>query len=163
MIDKRIARSVMMMDFAETLLPGDELFPSARDAGCALELMARLDADGLLGRLEQAVAAAGGSLGGLDAKARRALVERIEAEQPALFADVLKVVYLTYYEQPAVIDAIRAMGLTYNTTPLPDGYPIEPFDPACDAPRHHRGRWTRTEDVDRVELSALDHARSPAS
>ncbi|HEY6433295.1 MAG TPA: hypothetical protein VIZ17_15045 [Acetobacteraceae bacterium] len=151
----------MMMDFAEILLPGDELFPSARDAGFALELMARLEAGGLLARLEQAVAAAGGSLGDRDTEARRAIVAGIEAEQPALFADVLKIVYLTYYEQPAVITAIRAMGLTYNTTPLPDGYPIEPFDPARDAPRHDRGRWIRTENVRRVDLSDLDDVRNP--
>lgn len=163
MIDKGTRRSVMMMDFADVLLPGDELFPTARDAGLALELMARLEADGLLGRLEQVVAAAGGSFGELDTEARRAVVARIEAEQPTLFADVLKIVYLTYYEQPAVIAAIRAMGLTYNTTPLPDGYPIEPFDPARDAPQHRRGRWIRTEDVDRVELSALGHVRSASS
>ncbi|MGI8772725.1 MAG: hypothetical protein ACR2JE_14975 [Acidobacteriaceae bacterium] len=159
MIDKGTGRSVAMMDFVEVLLPGDELFPSARDAGFALELMARLEAGGLLGRLEQVVAAVGESFGDFDAEARRAVVARVEAEQPALFADVLKIVYLTYYEQPAVIAAIRAMGLTYNTTPLPDGYPIEPFDPARDAPQHHRGRWIQTGDVDRVELSALEYVR----
>lgn len=93
--------------------------------------------------------------GNLDGAGRRAVVARVEAEHPTLFADVLKIVYLTYYEQPAVIAAIRAMGLGYNMTPLPDGYPVAPFDPARDTPRHRRGRWTRTEDVRRVDLSSV--------
>lgn len=157
MDDKESGRSVVMMDFADVLLPGDDLFPSARGAGMALLLMARLDAQGgLVDRLEAALRAAGGPLGALDPNGRCAVVARIEAEQPKLFEDVLKAVYLTYYEQPAVIEAIRAIGFAYNMTPLPDGYPTEPFDAARDAPRHERGRWTRAEDVVRVDLSGLD-------
>jgi len=153
------ARSVVVMDFADVLLPGDDLFPSARGSGTALLLMARLEEGGLVDRLEEALKAAGGPLTELGPEARRAVVARLEAEQPKLFADVLKPVYLTYYEQPAVVEAIRAIGIPYNATPLPEGYPVEPFDPARDAPQHSRGRWTRTEDVVRVDLSGLDYLR----
>ncbi|MGH7154154.1 MAG: hypothetical protein ACREF3_09495, partial [Acetobacteraceae bacterium] len=53
------------------------------------------------------------------------------------------------------IEAIRATGLRYNDKPLPDGYPVEPFNVEQDAPRHNRGRWVRAEDVTRVDLSGL--------
>ncbi len=154
------ARSVAVMDFADMLLPGDGLFPSARGSGMALLLLARLEQGGLVDRLEEAIKAAGGPLDRLGSEARRAAVARIEAEHPKLFEEVLKAVYLTYYEHPPVIEAIRATGLAYNATPLPEGYPAEPFDPARDAPRHSRGRWTRAEDVVRVDLSRLDDLRS---
>lgn len=153
---KEIGRSVEMMDFADVLLPGDDLFPSARGSGMALLLMARLEQEGLLERLESAVRAAGGPLGALGVEERSAVAARVEAEQAKLFEDVLKAVYLTYYEQPAVIEAIRAIGFAYNVTPLPEGYPVEPFDADRDTPRHGRGRWIRVEDVVRVDLSGLD-------
>lgn len=163
MDSKEAGRSVAMMDFADILLPGDDLFPSARGSGMALLLMARLERGELLDRLEAAVRAADGPLSALDPKQRCNVVTRIEAEQPKLFEDVLKAVYLTYYEQPAVIEAIRAMGFAYNVAPLPEGYPIEPFDAERDAPRHGRGRWVRAEEVVRVDLSGLDFLREPAA
>ena len=154
---KEGGRSVGMMDFADVLLPGDDLFPSARGSEMALLLLARLEQGGLLDRLEAAVQAAGGPLGAHDPEQQRGIVARVKTEQPELFEDVLKAVYLTYYEQPAVIEAIRAMGFAYNMTPLPEGYATEPFDLARDAPRHGRGRWIRAEDVVRVDLSGLDY------
>ena len=63
---------------------------------------------------------------------------RIEAVEPGLFAEFRKQAYLAYYEQPAVIAAIRALGHPYNDAPLPEGYPTAPFDPALDTPRHGR-------------------------
>jgi len=147
-----------MMDFADVLLPGDGLFPSARGAELALPLLARLDEAGLLEPLQAAVNGAGGPLGALGAAERCAVVARVEAAEPKLFASVLKTAYLTYYEQPAVIAAIRAIGHACHAAPLPEGYPGEPFDFARDAPRHGRGRWLREEEVVRVDLSGLDYA-----
>ncbi len=76
--------------------------------------------------------------------------------EPKLFEDLRKYAYLTYYEQPKSVAAIRALGLLYNTSPLPQGYPLEPFSAEQDAPRHQRGRWIATADVKRVDISQLD-------
>jgi hypothetical protein len=54
-----------------------------------------------------------------------------------------------------VIAAIRALGFHYNDTPLPAGYPDEPFESVRDAPSHMRGRWVPTDEVQRIDLSRL--------
>jgi hypothetical protein len=152
---------VAAMAFADVLLPGDGLFPSASASGSEPLLMARLAAaeDGtLLPRLNAALGV--GSFASLSAEARRAVAAGIEANEPKLFDAVRKIVFFTYYEQPAVIAAIRGLGIPYNTSPLPDGYPPASFDPAVDSPSHGRGRWTATHAVVRVDLSGLDHLKS---
>ena len=40
------------------------------------------------------------------------------------------------------------MGFTYNAAPLPKGYAVGRFDPATDTPRHGRGHYVPTEEVD---------------
>ncbi len=127
--------------FLDTLLPGDDLFPSATASGMLTVTRTRLA--GLI----ESVAAHGGS------------VAALEAAEPALFDAVRKIAYLTYYEQPTVIAAIRALGFTYNDTPLPEGYPAERFDPATDLPRHGRGHWIATDEVTRVDLSVLTETK----
>ncbi len=130
-----------IMQFAEVLLPGGEGFPSATASGMGELLLSRLSgAD----RLLAAITAAGGPLAPLSPSARHAVVARIEADQPELFDEVRKIVYLTYYEQEAVVAAIRALDMPYNSAPLPEGYAPEAFDPAIDAPKHGRGRWKPT-------------------
>ena len=120
------------------LLPGGAGFPPAAGTGMAPLLLARLrHADP---SLPARLLAAG------DGEAHEAL-SRMEAHDPALFAEFRKHAYLAYYEQPGAIAAIRALGHPYNDAPLPDGYPAEAFDPAHDTPRHARGRWIDTEDV----------------
>ena len=69
--------------------------------------------------------------------------------------------YLTYYEQPAVRAAIRALGLPYNETPQPAGYAVGRFDPERDRPRHGRGSFVATGEVRRVDLGGLDFLREP--
>lgn len=64
-----------------------------------------------------------------------------ERDDPKQFKQFCKYAYLTYYEQPSVIAAIRALGHPYNDSPLPDGYPDDPFLPERDAPREPRGHW----------------------
>jgi hypothetical protein len=139
----------------DTLLPGGEGFPSAGSTGMAPVLAARLrQADATLpGRLVAALGAQPGVPG--DAAACREAASRLEALEPDLFGEIRKYAYLTYYEQAAVIAAIRALGFRYNESPLPQGYPDEPFAAARDAPRHERGRWIATDAVRRVELSGL--------
>ncbi len=76
------------------------------------------------------------------------------------------VVYLSYYENPAVVEAVRGLGHTYNDAPQPAGYAMAPFDPAdpLQAPTHRRGRFVATNRVRRVDLSALpDDPTAPES
>ena len=144
--------------FLDTLLPGDDLFPAATASGMLEATLERLRRSGdLHERLIAALAGHGWSNPLLPADARRAIVATLEAGEPGLFADVRKIAYLTYYEQASVIAAIRTLGFAYNTTPLPDGYPVEVFDGDTDVPRHGRGRWIATDGVARVDLSILPH------
>jgi hypothetical protein len=93
----------------------------------------------------------------LDDAGRTAAVAKMQRRYAALFDDVLRVAFLTYYESPIVQDAIRALGFSYHAHPLPGGYgaQIGRFDPAGDAPTHRRGRYIGTEDVRRVALDGL--------
>jgi hypothetical protein len=146
----------VLLRLVDTLLPGGAGFPAASSTGMTQQVAARLhlvDAN-LLTRLAAVFAALGGlpqdEPGWCDA------TSRLEALEPKLFDEIRKYTYLTYYEQPAVIEAIRALGFHYNDAPLPAGYPTEPFERARDAPRHARGRWIPTDAVHRVDLSRFN-------
>jgi hypothetical protein len=149
-----------VLAFAGTLIPGDDGFPAASGLDMAALLERRLaetaKGGGLRGLLI-ALGAAHPPFAEASADERRERVAKFEAEQPDRFAEALKAVYLTYYEQPQVVAAIRALGFVYNDAPLPQGYPPEPFDPARDAPRHTRGRWIPTAEVAPVDTAHLDH------
>lgn len=142
----------------DALLPGGCGFPKASETGMGtmlLERLRRADAS-LPTRLAEAVRAADEAFDPRNEACRHTVAAQLEAAEPKLFCEVRKLAYLTYYEQPAVIAAIRALGFRYNDTPLPEGYPTEPFESGRDGPRHTRGRWIRTEDVRRVDLSQLN-------
>lgn len=142
---------------AETLLPGANGFPAASAIGLGPLLAERLritDA-ALPMRLRDALAAQPVPPQSDWVEATR----RLEATDPKSFDALRKYAYLTYYEQPSVIDAIHALGFRYNHAPLPEGYPDEPFDTATDAPTHRRGRWIATADVTRVDVASLDLER----
>ena len=137
-----------------TLLPGGNGFPAARDSGMAALLAERLRAVNP-GYPVQILAAVTRDKSPSSRDEWLEAAARLEAEGPKLFAEFRKYCYLTYYEQPDVIAAIRALGFRYNSSPLPEGYPDEPFDPARDGPHHARGRWLQTDEVTGVDVSAL--------
>jgi hypothetical protein len=112
--------------------------------------------DGAVVELIQALDACGGPLAPLDQDGGRSVLARLERGLPDYFLQIRNIVYLSYYESPAVHEAIRAMGFTYNSIPLPSGYEVGRFDPATDLPGHQRGRFVATADVQRVDLSKLD-------
>jgi hypothetical protein len=145
----------VLLGITDALLPGGAGFPVASATGMIGPLARRLclvDAT-LLKRLAAGFAS-GASLP-LDATGWRDAASRLEVLEPKLFGEVRKYTYLTYYEQPPVIEAIRTLGFQYNDAPLPVGYPNEPFDQARDAPCHARGRWIPTDVVQRLDLSRL--------
>lgn len=144
-----------VLGLMDALLPGGAGFPSAGATGMGGVLLARLrTADAALPARVAGALRARGDLPG-DAAQWCEAARQLEAVEPKLFGEVRKYAYLTYYEQPAVIAAIRSLGFRYNDSPLPDGYPGEPFVPEHDAPRHGRGRWIATGDVKRLDLSRI--------
>jgi hypothetical protein len=142
----------------DLLLPGDELFPPASTVGVQAKLADRLIElrdPGVISELVRQLSGLVATSGRLD----RAAVERFERAHPEEFLLIRNLAYLAYYESPAVHEAIRAMGFTYHAVPLPAGYEVGKFDPASELPRHGRGRFVRTEEVRRVDLSQLDFLR----
>jgi hypothetical protein len=139
--------------FVDALLPGDGLFPAASATG----------AHGVLGdRLRETVGAAAPALlasafisrGGFTDGAGAAAA--LAAAEPRMFDAAQTILTYAYYQSPAAIAAIRALGYSYNDAPQPNGYSMRPFDPAIDAPAAGRGSYVRTKDVRRVDLSGLD-------
>ena len=153
--EEEVTEDEWLGGLVNVLLPGGDGFPAARATGMMELLASRLrQADAsTLPRLAESLHARGAPP--VDDAAWQETATRLEAVEPKLFGTIRKYAYLTYYEQPAVIDAIRALGLRYNDSPLPQGYPDEPFAADRDAPRHARGRWLRTEDVVPVDVSVL--------
>jgi len=149
----------------DVLIPGDELFPCGSAIGVPALLAERLrqsEGEAVLHQVAAAIRASGGPLQALEPEARDAAVSRLEQAHPALFELVVKTAYLSYYENTVVHDAIRSLGFSYNTVPLPAGYEVGAFDHARDAPRHGRGRYVPTDEVRRVDLSKLDFVGRPA-
>ena len=152
--------AAMLRELVDVLLPGDGRFPAASDAGAhgvvADRLMAQVG-ETALDDLAQTVAACGGPLTPLDPAERQAVVRRMEEAQPEQFETLRMVSYLSYYESPAVVRAIRALGHAYNDAPQPAGYAMAPFDESdpLQAPAHRRGGYVRTEDVARLDLAPL--------
>ena len=154
------ALAAMLKDLLDVLLPGDGRFPSASEAGAHGVVADRLAAqlgEGALDDLAAALDACGGPLAPLDAAAREAVVRRFEESRPEHFETLRMFAYHAYYESPAVVRAVRALGHVYNDAPQPEGYVMAPFDESdpSQAPAHRRGAYVRTEDVTRLDLAPL--------
>jgi hypothetical protein len=150
-----------LRDLVDVLIPGEgDDWPSASLAGVHGLLGFRLQearGEEAVRELAAALDRCGGPLAPLDEAGRGSVVAQLEREQPDLFALVRNASFLAYYESPAVILAIQALGQPYRAIPYQGGYPQEPFDPERDRPRHNRGRYIPTDQVRRVDLSGLDH------
>ena len=154
------AMAAMLRELVDVLLPGDGRFPAASDTGTHGMVADRLVAqsgEAALDDLAQTIEACGGPLGSLGATERQGVVRRFETKHPEQFETLRMIAYLAYYESPAVVRAIRALGHVYNDAPQPAGYAMAPFDEGdpLQAPAHRRGHYVRTEDVARLDLAAL--------
>ena len=152
--------AAMLKALVDVLLPGDKRFPAASDAGThgvvADRLMAQMG-ETALDDLAQAVADCGGPLPPLGPAERQAVVRRMEETHPEQFETLRMVSYLAYYESPAVVRAVRALGHVYNDAPQPAGYAMASFDESdpLQAPAHRRGHYVGTGDVTRLDLAPL--------
>ena len=116
-----------LITLVDALIPGDDNFPKASDVGIHGVLVWRLRESQGPQSYSQLLQAIGDSTG-------HSAATRLERNHPDLFAAVRMIVYLAYYEQPAVIQAIRDTGFVYNDSPQPLGYELEPFNPVDDRP-----------------------------
>jgi hypothetical protein len=151
------ATATALAALVDLLLPGDDLFPPASAVGAqallaerirqrfgptgVADVVARLTADGELA----------------DA------VVRLEIDDPVLFAFLYSATCFAYYQSPAVIAAIRALGHDYNDSPQPDGYEMPRFDftPGVNVPMNPRGTFKWTDWLEPVDLSGLAHLNLP--
>ena len=152
--------ATMLRELVDVLLPGDGRFPAASAAGTHGAVAERLLAqvgESALDDLAAALVDCGGPLAPLDKAAREAVVRRFEETLPEQFETLRMVSYLAYYESPAVVRAVRALGHDYNDAPQPAGYAMAPFDEGDpqQAPAHRRGSYVRTGDVTRLDLAPL--------
>jgi hypothetical protein len=155
--------SALFADLVDELIPGDATWPRASNIGVqGIMLLRFADGDGEkdMGRLTEALLAAGAPFAGKDAAERRAIVERLEREAPALFDRLRTAAVFAYYESPIIADAIRRSGRPYHLSPHKTGYPHQAFDEARDRPRHGRGAYTPTGEVKRIDITSLDLATS---
>ena len=139
------------------LIPGDDLFPPAAEAGAqgllADRLRERIGLDGVDQVLAALGVAAGGSLAALDPETRVVAVARFQEQEPQLFALMLNTLYYSYYQLPLVVQAIRELGIVYNDAPQPLGYDLPPFEPipGVTVPTMPRGSYKATDEVTRID------------
>jgi len=98
-----------------TLLPGDAAFPSGASVAAAL-------AD------DPALAVVLGALPDGFTAGDEAALRLVEAAHPAAFERAVAAVYIAYYTDPAVRDAVERVTGYPNRPPQPLGYELPPFD-----------------------------------
>jgi hypothetical protein len=153
-----IALANILADFVDVLIPGDDSWPSASKVGVQAVLVNRLadlDRGDDVDRIAGFIGAAGGFAGKSELE-RTAIVANLERQHGELFKLVCQAVYLAYYESPAAATRIRSLGFSYKLRPHIGGYAMPPVDVIRDRPHHGRGAYVKTEDVRRLDLTALD-------
>jgi hypothetical protein len=153
--------AAMLRDLVDVLIPGRDPWPNASLAGVHGVLGMRLleqRGEAALAELDEALAQAGGPLADKAPADQAAIVAKLEQQAADLFTLVRTATYLAYYENPAVIRVVQALGQPYRAVPARGGYPQGRFDPA-DRPQHGRGAYIATEAVRRVDLELLEGER----
>ncbi len=131
------ATARLLRDLVETMIPGDAEWPSAAEVGVhgllGLRLVETIGEAGFA-RVVADLLACGAPFDGKNADEREAVVTAFETGEPKRFALVRQAIYTGYYEHPAVVAAIAALGMPYHARPALDGYQLPPFNPARDTP-----------------------------
>lgn len=109
----------------DTLIPGDDDFPSAGSLGLHEALLAH-------DRFGAPYAAVSDLLpeefANLSTEARARHINEIESREPDLFNGLIVGVYSLYYTHAAVSAVIERLTGHTARPPQPDGHPLEPFD-----------------------------------
>lgn len=166
-MSEAVRLATTLCHLVDVLIPGEgDEWPAASLAGVQGLLGLRLQeerGEDAVRELAAALDRCGGPLDPLDEAGRVVVVGRLEREEPTLFTLVRNAAFLAYYESPAVIPAVQALGQPYRAVPYLGGYPLEPFDPGRDRPRHNRGSYVPTDEVRPADLSGLDHLEGGSS
>lgn len=142
----------------ETLLPGGDGFPPASSTSTPGLMVHVLGMHAVETWLRPGLASieilGGGDFLMIDGPARTEALRRAQEEDGPFFDRLLDLAYYSYYAQPAVIEAVRALGIEYNDTPQPRGYEMDPFVPNNPEmlPAHPRGYYKKTTEVKREAL-----------
>ena len=155
---KGLARGLAAL--LDTLLPGDDLFPPASivgTTGLVFDRLRLLQGEHFVQQVLEYLdrVAAPRDFAELPAAERAQCVTRLEQEHPDWFEQIRFAAYLSYYQLPPVVRAVRALGFDYNEAPQPAGYHMEPFDPQHDLPTQPRGHYVPTASITRCDLSGL--------
>jgi Gluconate 2-dehydrogenase subunit 3 len=153
--------------FVNTLLPGDDLFPSASSTGTQAGLADRMRAARppvAFADFCESLTLQGRSFSDLTYEERVSAVANLESDNPQFFSFLRMATVLAYYATPTVIEAIRALGHDYNDAPQPEGYDLPKFAfvPGVDIPMNPKGffKWTfMMEPIDISSLADLDLPR----
>lgn len=130
----------VVRQLVDAMIPGDGQFPAASAVGIHGILLHRLrEIDG--------VTAYANLLRQIGDDAGEAALQRLTVQAPDYLARLRMIVFLAYYEQPAVIEAVRALGVTYRDAPQPQGYDLPPFDIEIDLPKIS-GHYLTTAELD---------------
>ena len=128
---KDLAEAVM-----DVLLPGDGLFPAARDTDLAARVMAHDRFGATLAPVLEALPA---GFRTLDPEGRALALAQVEAAVPAAFGALVTGAYSLYYTHPGVAAVIARLSGTPPGPPQPRGHDLAPFDPALVAVPAARG------------------------
>ncbi|MDX2138234.1 MAG: hypothetical protein SF123_09060 [Chloroflexota bacterium] len=151
-----MADAYVFLALVDTLIPGDELFPPASAVGTQHWLLDKLRQQDNGEGIDRLLRVLGDDFAQNTAGERASLVSRLEQDEPLLFATVRQLVYFGYYQSPLVVRAVRQLGIVYNDAPQPEGYDLGVFDPNINLPIQPRGHFVPTDEVKRVDLSALN-------
>jgi hypothetical protein len=151
--------AALLATLVDVLIPGGDGWPSASSIGVqGIVAMRLVEVAGELelGRIADAVLAAGGPFTDRSEAERIAIVERFEKDEPDIFERLRVAVTIAYYESPFVVEAIQRLGRPYALRPHVTGYPMPAFDFNKDTPRHGRGHYIPTDAVKPVDISSLN-------
>jgi hypothetical protein len=149
----------------DTLIPGDDDFPSASLAGTHGLVFNRIRQQLGNGAFQQLISALRryGDFVTSSPDDRVSAVSGLQLDEPELFSFLRFATYLSYYEAPPVIAALQALGHDYNDAPQPLGYKLPPFDPAIHVPANRRGSYKKTEEIARIDVSQLSDLDLPVA
>lgn len=131
---------ILLGAMCDTLVPGDDVYPSASAAGILDGLADHARFSETLTGLADLLPA---DFAAMDETQRVAALERLESSRPDLFGAAVVAVYSLYYTRQPVLDTIEATNGYSARPPQPEGYALKPFDPAFVAvpaarPAHYR-------------------------
>ena len=111
----------------DTMLPGDDAFPSAS----AVDLAARLMSDAFFAvPTRAALALLPNDMQAVDPPTRVTLIAALEANHPAVFGALITAAYSAYYAAEPTLKAVEGATGYEARSPQPEGYALKPFDPA---------------------------------